>query len=126
MRKPKPDTHKAAAILPGSGPQPSIGPAPLLFLIAAAEGRRTSYPSLLIFPGGAFNSVCFSLCVTNSADLGTQPIVLKFWLQGYFDRGIRGKVGGGPVSRMVVFSVTYDKFSLTAMANRSKLGGNSN
>ena len=31
-----------------------------------------------------------------------------------------------PVSRMVVFSVTYDKFSLTTAANRSKLGENSN
>ena len=31
-----------------------------------------------------------------------------------------------PVSRMVVFSVTYDKFSLTAPANRPKLGENGN
>ena len=67
----------------------------MLFLIAAAEGRRTSYPSLLIFPGGAFNSVCFFfLCVNNLAELSSQPIVLKFWLRGYFDRRFPGKVWG--------------------------------
>ena len=31
-----------------------------------------------------------------------------------------------PVSRMVVFSVTFDRFSVTTEANRPKLGGNSN